>query len=272
MGAAGVVLIASACLFACERRSGESAGASPPTSVTSAGSRTATDSAATTALMDRHEILALETRDALARGDMKSATRFARDLARVRMSPATVDFGERISDMHAAATNVAKAAQSESREASANAFGALVRTCSDCHARLTGPTRLEGGGSPVPASSSSSLSLAVRRGDMRRHAFAMDRLWDGLVFNSEGPWREGASILSNSTLMADDLISDGGDGVNKKKTPVPAVEEAARSIGDFGRKATETSDVGERSKLMGRLVNACATCHERTGGGGGPHR
>ncbi|MCW5812624.1 MAG: hypothetical protein KIT84_16465 [Labilithrix sp.] len=220
------VLLLAIALAACK------GGSEPTTAPAPAPARTVSTTA-----MFRHEVLGLAVHDALVRGDVEGARRNARDLA----ARATIDGGsaevvEGTSAMRAAAEQVAAAA-----------MGALAQTCADCHARLAGPVRLEAGWPP--------RREPDRRAQMLRHAWAMNALWDGLIGNSEPPWREGAAVLADPAIAAKELVP--------KKTTTPEIDALRGSVEHLGARAAAASDTGVRATIYGELLATCADCHAR---------
>lgn len=195
------------------------------------------------AVMMRHEVLSISVREAIVRGDLGSARRNAVELGAVTVG-GSPELLERSKDLSAAADAIA---QAPDLAAAARATGAMVRTCGDCHARLTGPTRLEV--APPPPLEGG------RRVRMRRHNWAMNRLWDGLVANSEEPWRAGAEVLADAKLPPGDLVP--------RANRAPEVEQIAASVSVLGQRALAASDTNVRSEIYGELLTTCADCHGR---------
>lgn len=195
------------------------------------------------AVMIRHEVLSIAIREAIVRGDLATTRRNAVELGAVTVG-GSPELLERSKDLTKAADAIAHA---EDLPAAAHATGGLVRTCADCHARLTGPTQLEVT-TPMPPEGGRSAS-------MRRHNWAMNRLWDGLVSNSEVPWHAGADALSDPALAAQDLVPP--------KRSTPEVQQLAGSMIALGRRAAAASDTGVRAEIYGELLATCADCHRQ---------
>lgn len=196
------------------------------------------------AVMLRHEVFSVAVRDAIVRGDLATAQRNARDLGAIRVN-GSPEIAERAQTMSDAAKAIAAAPD---LSAAARATGGLVQTCADCHARLTGPTRLAI--EPAPRDEGG------RRGRMRRHVWAMNELWDGLVGNSEAPWRAGAAALADPALASSELIP--------AKSRTPEVERLAEDVRTLGARAAAADDTTVRAGLYGELLATCADCHART--------
>lgn len=230
----GMTLVLIACKGSTE------SGTSPAPSVASTSVR-----GLKPAMMIRHEVLAIGVRDALIQGDLDAAHRNATDLGSVKMG-GSPEIDERAQAMRSAASRIATAPD---LAAASRATGELVRTCSDCHARLTGPTRLEI--DPAPRTDDSA-----RRARMRRHVWAMNELWDGLVGNSEEPWRAGAAVLADPALGPAELVPS--------RSATPEIEQMAKTLQKLGARAQATSDTTLRSEAYGEILSTCAGCHART--------
>ena len=235
-----VVLCFAVAVAACRGGNQENGGpATPPSAAGTVQVRSVTP-----AVMLRHEIYGLAVRDAIVRGDLESARRNARDLGavQVRGTPEVVDYAR---PMNEASATIAGAPD---LGAAARATGALVQSCADCHARMTGPTRAIAVPAPLPERG--------RVPRMRRHAWAMNELWDGLVGNSEDPWHGGAEVLADPSLAAAELVP--------KKSSTPEVDRLAASVQTLGQRAQATNDTAARAVIYGELVATCADCHART--------
>lgn len=193
--------------------------------------------------MGRHDVMAVRARDAIVAGDFDAARVAARALTVVEIPPRARAFDEKIAGMHTAAARVATSADdSLPRE-----FGELARTCSDCHARLGGPTTVEIGAPPA-----ATPGVPAR---MSRHVWAVDKLWIGLVFNSEAPWGAGAEVLADPSLSSGELVQN--------ETAVVEVDALAAAVAHLGARAKVAYGPGVRARLYGDLLATCAQCHAR---------
>lgn len=215
--------------------------------------------------MLRHEVIGLSLRDAVARADLTAAQRLARQLAsadreRSGLSSSASkfpDYTERLDAMRAAAKAMEGESASGDVKRAGAALGAVAKTCGDCHARLVGPTRVE----VATRAPKAEAGVAAR---MQRHAWAVNELWNGIVGNSEVPWREGANVLADPALKSAELVP--------AKTTVPEIDAFARAVESLGKRALPATDSGVRASLYGEVMATCGGCHERTRSGGGPLR
>jgi len=80
---------------------------------------------------------------------------------------------------------------------------------------------------------------------MARHAWATDRLWEGVIASDVDRWRRGLGVL------ADSAIADGG-----------TLRELARAQ---LVEATGAPDPGRRAIGYGKILITCASCHVQLG-------
>jgi cytochrome c553 len=90
---------------------------------------------------------------------------------------------------------------------------------------------------------------------MARHAWAADRLWDGLVLPSNAAWEGGADAFAGVPLDTDDLAFDNPEGVRA----------LANRTHELGRRAGLETEPSLRARTYGELLSACAACHQMTG-------
>ena len=84
---------------------------------------------------------------------------------------------------------------------------------------------------------------------MKRHAWATERLWEGLIVPSSVAWNAGANALVDSPFP-DDVL---GRGV--------AARTAATDFKILADQAPFKKTVEERAALYAELLVTCATCH-----------
>lgn len=118
------------------------------------------------------------------------------------------------------------------------ALGRMGVACGDCHVALDikVPFTLE----EPPA------SAAVPAAQMTRHAWAMDRLWDGLSYPSDAAWKAGAGALTTMPVNF---------GNNEQ------ANRLAARIHDLSGQAAVATTPKERADTYGDLLETCALCH-----------
>lgn len=200
------------------------------------------------ARMRDHDVHGAAMRNAVARADFEAARREAKALAELRLGGGIEPpWHKQLDAMNAAAARVVEAKELPEF---ARGVAAVARTCGDCHAMLGGPG-LPVGEAPEPASDVA--------GRMRRHQWAADRLWDGLVAPSRESWRAGARVLSDAPLEPETLTPG--------KSPAPEIGRLAASVHEIGRKASTVESGVDRAAVYAELVETCSACHHRLGGG-----
>jgi cytochrome c553 len=118
-------------------------------------------------------------------------------------------------------------------------LGKIGEACAACHVKFGGP------GSPVaPEQLAEGTDPS-----MVAHAVATDRLWDGLIWPSDGSWSSGIEVL----LDAPKLDSDVAD-----------VAAAARHLRDLARQG-KSAELAQRGQIFASVLTTCAGCHERLG-------
>lgn len=126
-----------------------------------------------------------------------------------------------------------------SRTAAATAD--LGVSCGSCHQQRGGPQASK---EPAPAEGTTVESR------MRRHAWATERLWEGLYVPSDDAWNAGAKALSAAPFPAE-ILKDGG-------------VYARSAASDFARlvvKAPAKRTPQDRAGLYAELLLTCGSCH-----------
>lgn len=125
------------------------------------------------------------------------------------------------------------------------AAASLAGSCGECHtaqaARLT-----PAAGAPPSDDDTDDGAL------MRRHAWAFDRLWEGLVLPSDAAWQKGVDAFVELPACADDLSGEQDrDAIRHARETVKSREQAARNA----------ATLEARARIYGELLPTCATCH-----------
>jgi len=130
--------------------------------------------------------------------------------------------------------------------AGADALGAAAVACGGCHeANQVRPAWPD---APLPTGAPGTIE------HMLRHAWAADRMWEGLLLSSSEHWARGARVLLESPLT--DL----------KPTEKPPVEVAgfAQRVHDLGADALGEQTPAQRGALYGDFIAQCGSCHRAT--------
>jgi mono/diheme cytochrome c family protein len=221
----------------------EQANAAPST----AASKPAEETEDLSSYMVEHFVIVTYARDAVIAGKVTEMRRALGALADYKYEHVTPgDWQPWIAKLQAAA-RPAKTAKTllEASQAIAN----TAAVCGECHvAGGSGPNFPTADG-PEPDSGLSN-TLSER---MERHAWAADRMWEGLIAPSDEAWHEGVSELSTlpSKAPAD------------QPTLSPEFARELRAVRALGAEARNTHDSSGRAALYARVLTTCAGCHER---------
>lgn len=171
---------------------------------------------------------------AVISGDRTQAIDEAKELSSDNWTPhLKANWKAHMTPMYEAAREYATATTLRGAAAS---VGKLGLACANCHRELGGPApEPSGGTAPQPS--------------MQAHAWAVERLWFGLIAPSDSAWVEGAKQLAASPIVASDVTS---------------IDAEARKLQAFGQTAAAASGT-ERGAAFGDVINTCATCHRRAG-------
>jgi mono/diheme cytochrome c family protein len=189
--------------------------------------------------MQSHFSIVGQVRAALTQGELNAARNPARQLAD---HPEHEDMPQGVEspleDVRAFARSVAR---STSVSDAARCTAEIGAACGRCHdAAGMGPAVADWVMPPAGAASGTH---------MLRHAWAADRLWDGLITPSDRLWEAGAIALTEDPIFRPS--DTGGQEANV----------LAREIHDLGTEARRLEDVNQRAGIYGRILDTCARCH-----------
>ncbi len=214
-----------------------------PTPAASTDTSEADTSSARERLMHRHFQDAAQVRSALIRGDLHAAVLSAGRLADMNdLAPIPKAWKPMIQRLQFEAQRIQ---QSVDVPEAAAAFADIGATCGSCHRTGSGPN--PGFGAPPAATG----STATR---MQRHAWAMDRLWEGLYAPSDASWKAGADALAGEPFPK--AVLDKG-GVHTRSA-------ADRFMAIVPSVAGQTTPEG-RAKVYASLLAVCSACHVASG-------
>lgn len=119
------------------------------------------------------------------------------------------------------------------------AVARMGNACGSCHSALgSGPDVAVG--DPPPMSGVPSAYL-------KRHAWAAERLWEGLVGPSAAAWAAGASVLGSSSM--DFGSNDQANRLGKR-------------VQELSKKAADADTPRDRAMIYGDLLETCSLCHK----------
>ncbi len=193
--------------------------------------------------MQAHFSLVGEVQSAIIQGDLERARRGGLRLAE---HPEHGDLPQGIEnpieDVRAFSRSVSR---STSIRDAARCTAEIGAACGRCHRAADVGPRLETTVMPPPGGAPGTHML--------RHAWATDRLWEGLVVPSDRLWEAGAVALTEDPIFSPDDI--GGQ----------EARVLAKEIHDLGTEARRLEDPAMRSGLFGRILGTCADCHALKG-------
>jgi hypothetical protein len=191
-----------------------------------------------------------DPRVGIMRGNLAEAQRAARELAdhcTVQNAPSAL------------ATDVATVTDLANRVATAPDLAAAARTtallgnaCGSCHLASSATITLAVVTTPVPGDGPTSTQ-------MRRHYWASERLWEGLIGPADDNWSRGAAALRDPTAYANIVAA----GTASPQT----IERIAARLAEVGTRA-QTAQGADRVAVYGEYLGACADCHTRIRGAG----
>jgi cytochrome c553 len=198
--------------------------------------------------MQRHLIQIEAARQALIKGDI-AASRDALAWLGQHEPPAAdlpEGWGPHVVSMQASAARGASAATLADV---GDAIGAAAVSCGSCHE--ANKVALHFPDAPMPAGDAGSAE------HMRRHAWAADRMWEGLLQPSPMRWAIGARALHEGPL----------DELAKGQPASEALAAFSKRVHDVGIDALPEVDAAKRGALYGDFLAQCAACHQQTGEG-----
>jgi len=200
--------------------------------------------------MGRHGTHLADTRDAVIAGRLDLAVALGQALV---ASPRIEGLPERAQSLQAAFFFRAEAiARATDLFEAGRAVGMTAQACGDCHAALSG--------GPDPQASAVPSAGGALAGEMGRHAWAVERMWTGLLLDEPAVLAEGLSALEMSPLVPSGLPATSS---------LPAeLAQLEVSIHDLAAAAVRASEAGtDAGAPYGEMLAMCATCHAATGGG-----
>jgi len=193
--------------------------------------------------MLEHFVISTWARDSIVDGDLEAIRKPL--LALAEYSYASVAPGGWMVGIARMQLAARLTAQAQTLSAAASGIAAMGRTCGQCHREQGGPDvqyYMAEDGAP-------KSDTFGRR--MFRHAWAVERLWEGLTSPSDNAWMAGASALTLAPSAAPET----------QPTLTPAVIKTLDRVRALGARAVRADSADAREKIYGELLVTCAECH-----------
>ncbi|MBW2508188.1 MAG: hypothetical protein JRE81_06130 [Deltaproteobacteria bacterium] len=213
------------------------------------------------AVMQEHAGLSVAARDALIRGDLPVAQQAMRKLAFFMEHVPPPERGE----AYARITRelVEQVREASDLEEACMCFARLSYACGQCHHALDRgpPIKLE----PAPGGEDFKMH-------MRRHYWAIERMWEALLADSTAEFQSAAEVLAEAPLHGQrDPDEESHPGVTRLAYEVhdlafaAAVEGKVREdeyVPQPGEPLEDDPTTWGQAEVFGRLLGACYQCHD----------
>lgn len=211
-------------------------------------------------VMQEHAALSVAARNALIRGELEIAQQAMRKLAFFMAHVPTPEKGKE----YARITRelVEQVRQASDLEEACMGFARLSYACGQCHHGLDRgpPIKLD----PPPEGEDLKMH-------MRRHYFAIERMWEALLANSTAEFQSAADLLAEAPLHGPhDPDQESHSGVTRLAYEVHDLAFAAAVEGKVGEEeyvpkpgepVEDDPTTWGQAEVFGRLLSACNQCH-----------
>ena len=188
--------------------------------------------------MGDHFVQAGEIRDSLIAGELRYTKEPAQWLVdNLVTEDMPVRWRPHVPSVKRAAKQVVAA---ETIPDAAEAAGKLAAACGECHEAT--------GVQPKPPERRKPLEDETTFAQMDRHAYAAERMWDGLIAPDEEAWKEGATIMGDAPLQGD--------------AAPESVASLATELHSLAKAAVDLKP-NARAKTYGAVIASCAACHNQ---------
>jgi cytochrome c2 len=194
-------------------------------------------------LMQAHFGQAIDVQRAVVAGDLFRAREAARALLAREQNAWAAPLAPHAERLRSEAQRVIAAA--DERAAATGAAG-IAAACGACHGAARSGPRLAV--ITTPEAGTGEVTSA-----MRRHAWAVERMWEGLLGPSDETWNAGAAALAQAPMYAAHI---GQDAIN---TETQRLANEVRNTAIRGQAAMAQA---ERAEVLAAVLARCATCHD----------
>jgi hypothetical protein len=211
-------------------------------------------------VMQEHAALSVAARNALIRGELEIAQQATRKLAFFMEHVPAPKQGKEYARITKELTEQVR--EATDLEEACMAFARLSYACGQCHHALDRgpPMKLD----PLPEGEG-------LRTHMRRHHWAVERMWEALLSDSTSAFQAAADALAEAPLHGShDPDQESHEGVTRLAYEVHDLAFSAAVEGKVGEdeyvaKPGETTDDAPttwgQAEVFGRLLYACNQCH-----------
>jgi cytochrome c553 len=175
----------------------------------------------------------------LVHGKLDDAKAFARMIAEAPDVPGLEPFAKRAAAVRERAASLA---DSPGIDEACRREARLAAACADCHAEAGVLPEFE-----QPPRIPPDVDTVKAR--MARHLWATDRLWEGVVGQSDESWRAGLDVLAAAPLPWSVVDAD-------RKALARGLQQSAD--------AARTAPAADRPRRYGEILVVCAACHMAT--------
>lgn len=130
---------------------------------------------------------------------------------------------------------------------SAHRAADLATVCAQCHLERGKPIQF--GSDPEPVAGED-----LAKSHMGRHAWAVTRMWDGLIGGSPKVYAAGAQALADLPLLAMSL--------RKNKQLSAAADHFIGNLSTEAERALKADTLESRAAVLGDVLSSCGNCHQ----------
>ena len=186
--------------------------------------------------MSEHFVQSEQIRNALIHGELEDAREPAQWLIdNLVTEDVPVRWRPHVPDVRRAAELIVEA--QSIAEAAAGA-GRMAHECGECHEAI--------GVAVAPTERPTPLEDDTTFAQMDRHAWAAERMWDGLIGPHDDIWVEGATLMRDAPLHP----SVAPEPITSLGAQVHTLAEAAIEL-----------PADDRAEQYGKIITTCAGCH-----------
>jgi mono/diheme cytochrome c family protein len=198
--------------------------------------------------MQGHFSRAASAHDALIRADMEQARADMAWLATHEEPSLPAELQPLLDNMQAEA---ARFPEATTLTEAGTTFARMLVRCGECHTTSHGGPEIAQ--TPIPEGDTPEAR-------MRRHQWASDRMFDGLVMADPEIFRSGNDALTSAPLTQADLPGT-------EAQPAEQVATLTTHVRELGAEAATAADEQARAGIYGRYLATCGACHRLLEGG-----